>query len=241
MRFANFLYSKRLPGGAALMNFVIAMAILWLATGHIYWRFPLSMSILLGGIIDITHQVRVRWREESRFHVTMLEIVTLSTCIALFFAGASYDRRLQIANYRAGILGNIELLGGSYRYAENGLCITIDNPDFSDQDLPKLCAYLAMATDAKIPIERLEIFRHAMTRRSRLLLLDMTLPHEAHIEGLPEKWEMEYRDAHSQTLVEFVPAAEVKKEERVLTTADVIHVGTPDEPETPPADDPTSL
>ncbi|MCC9607431.1 hypothetical protein LOC68_12805 [Blastopirellula sp. JC732] len=224
MQFANFWKAKRLPAGVALLNFLIAIFILWMATGHVYWRFPLSMSILLGGIIDIIGQIRLRWREERRVHITTVEIVTLSTCIALFFAAANYDRKLQIANHRAGILGNIELLGGSYKYGENGLCISIDNPEFSDHDLPKLCAYLAMATDADIPVERLEIYRHAMTGRSRLLLLDMSLPHEAHIEGLPEKWEREYRDAHPETLVEFVPAPPLETEARILTTADVINV-----------------
>lgn len=222
MPLATYLQSKRLPAGAALLNFGVAILVLWIVTGHFYWRFPLSMSILLGGIIDITRQVRLRWNQEQRFHVTLFEMATLSTCIVIFFAAANYDRKLQINNHRAGILGNIELLGGSYQYGETGLRIAIDNPNFSDDDLPKLCAYLAMAADAKIPIERLEIYRHAMTGRSRLLLLDMNLPHEAHIEGLPERWEREYRDAHPETLVEFVPAVEPASEERILTTADVI-------------------
>ncbi|PQO35191.1 hypothetical protein [Blastopirellula marina] len=237
MPFFQFLQSKRLPIGAALLNFAVAILILWIVTGHLYWRFPLSMSILLGGIIDITGQVRLRWRHEKRLHITLVEMATLSTCVVIFFAAANYDRKLQINNHRAGILGNIELLGGSYEYGETGLRIAIDNPNFSDDDLPKLCAYLAMASDAKIPIERLEIYRHAMTGRSRLLLLDMALPHEAHIEGLPEKWEREYRDAHSETLVEFVPAVEPETEERILTTADVIDAA---EKEAPPAD-PTAL
>ncbi|UUO06066.1 hypothetical protein M4951_22230 [Blastopirellula sp. J2-11] len=222
MRFATYFHAWRLPVAVALLNLAVAITILWVATGHFYWRFPLSMSVLLGGFIYIIGRVRCRWAEEKRFHISLPEMVTLSTCIALFLAAASYDRKLQINNHRAGILGNIELLGGSYAYGEAGLRIAIDNPQFGDGDLPKLAAYLAMASDAKIPIERLEIYQHALTGRSRLLLLDMPLPHEAHIEGLPEKWEMEFRDAHPQTLVEYVPAPPRIESERILTTADVI-------------------
>ncbi|EAQ82674.1 hypothetical protein [Blastopirellula marina] len=222
MRYATYFHAWRLPAAVALLNLAVAITILGVATGHFYWRFPLSMSVLLGGAIYIIGQIRRRWAEEKRFHISLPEMVTLSTCIALFFAAANYDRKLQINNHRAGILGNIELLGASYEYGGAGLRISVDNPQFSDDDLPKLAAYLAMASDAKIPIERLEIYRHALTGRSRLLLLDMPLPHEAHIEGLPEKWEMEFRDAHPQTLVEYVPAPIQIENERILTTADVI-------------------